>query len=61
MLAVWGRGDEIVGPAGAEACAEDLPDAEIYLLDGGYFLPETALDEVTQLIRTFLAKVHSTV
>jgi len=61
MLAVWGRGDEIFGPAGAEACAKDLPDAEIYLLDGGHFLLETALDEVTQLIRTFLAKVHSTV
>ncbi len=55
LLAVWGRGDEIFGPAGAEAFAEDLPDAEIHLLDGGHFLLESALDEVTELIRNFLA------
>jgi pimeloyl-ACP methyl ester carboxylesterase len=59
LLAVWGRGDEIFGPAGAQAFADDLPDAEIHLLDGGHFLLESALDEVTALIRSFLAKVHT--
>jgi pimeloyl-ACP methyl ester carboxylesterase len=59
LLAVWGRGDEIFGPAGAEAFAEDLPDAEIHLLEGGHFLLESALDEVADLIRAFLANVHS--
>jgi pimeloyl-ACP methyl ester carboxylesterase len=59
LLAVWGRGDEIFGPAGAQAFADDLPDAEIHLLDGGHFLLESALDEATDLIRAFLAKVHS--
>jgi pimeloyl-ACP methyl ester carboxylesterase len=54
LLAVWGRGDEIFGPAGAEAFADDLPDAQIQLLDGGHFLLESALDEVTELIRRFL-------
>jgi pimeloyl-ACP methyl ester carboxylesterase len=54
LLAVWGRGDEIFGPAGAEAFADDLPDAQIQLLDGGHFLLESALDEVTGLIRRFL-------
>jgi pimeloyl-ACP methyl ester carboxylesterase len=56
LLAVWGRGDEIFGPAGAQAFAEDLPDAEIHLLNGGHFLLESALEEVTGLIRAFLAK-----
>ena len=60
LLAVWGRGDEIFGPAGAEAFADDLPDAEIHLLDGGHFLLESALDEVAELIRGFLAKVGMT-
>lgn len=55
LLAVWGRGDEIFGPAGAEAFAADLPSAEIHLLDGGHFLLESALDEVTVLVRKFLA------
>jgi pimeloyl-ACP methyl ester carboxylesterase len=59
LLAVWGRGDEIFGPAGAGAFADDLPDAEIHLLDGGHFLLESALDEVTRLVRAFLLKVHS--
>ncbi|HEU4362097.1 MAG TPA: alpha/beta hydrolase [Mycobacterium sp.] len=58
LLAVWGRGDQIFGPAGAEAFAEDLPAAEIHLLDGGHFLLESAVDEVTPLIRAFLANHH---
>jgi pimeloyl-ACP methyl ester carboxylesterase len=58
LLAVWGRGDEIFGPAGAQAFADDLPDAEIHLLDGGHFLLESALDEVAGLIHAFLANVH---
>lgn len=57
LLAVWGRGDEIFGPAGAQAFADDLPDAEIHLLEGGHFLLESALDEVTGLIEAFLARV----
>jgi pimeloyl-ACP methyl ester carboxylesterase len=58
LLAVWGRGDEIFGPAGAQAFADDLPDAEIHLLDGGHFLLESALDDVVDLMLGFLAKVH---
>ena len=58
LLAVWGKGDEIFGPAGAQAFAADLPEAEIHLLDGGHFLLETAADEVAELMRKFLAK-HS--
>jgi hypothetical protein len=49
-------GNEIFGPAGAQAFADDLPDAEIHVLDGGHFLLESALDETAALIRTFLAK-----
>jgi len=56
LLAVWGRGDEIFGPAGAQAFADDLPDAEIHIIDGGHFLLESALDDVTQLIHPFLDK-----
>ncbi|MFY1702873.1 alpha/beta fold hydrolase [Micromonospora sp. WMMA1923] len=56
LLAVWGEGDEIFGPAGARAFADDLPDAKIHLVPGGgHFLLETNLDEVSRLIREFLA------
>jgi pimeloyl-ACP methyl ester carboxylesterase len=57
LLAVWGRGDEIFGPAGARAFADDLPDAEIHLLDGGHFLLESAVGEVAALIDAFLGKL----
>jgi pimeloyl-ACP methyl ester carboxylesterase len=57
LLAVWGRGDEIFGPDGARAFSEDLPDAEIHLLDGGHFLLESALDDVTALIHGFLSRL----
>ncbi len=54
VLAVWGKGDEIFVPAGAEAFARDAHDPEIHLLDGGHFLLESALPEVAALIRDFL-------
>lgn len=56
LLAVWGRGDEIFGAAGAGAFSADLPDAEVHLLEGGHFLLESALDEVVALMTDFLAR-----
>ena len=56
VLAVWGRGDEIFGPAGAQAFAADAVDAEINLLDGGHFLLESAGERVATLIRDFLSR-----
>ncbi|MFI0774785.1 alpha/beta fold hydrolase [Streptomyces sp. NPDC021212] len=58
VLAIWGRNDEIFGPAGAEAFRRDAPDAEILLLDGGHFLLETHLDEVAQAILAFHKRVY---
>jgi pimeloyl-ACP methyl ester carboxylesterase len=60
VLAVWGKGDEIFGPAGALAFAEDVPDTEIHLLDGGHFLLESAGDDVAELIRDFMGRVTVT-
>ncbi|HEY1643605.1 MAG TPA: alpha/beta hydrolase [Streptosporangiaceae bacterium] len=56
VLAVWGRGDEIFGPDGALAFADDAPGAEIHLLDGGHFLLESQLDAVADYIRPFLER-----
>jgi pimeloyl-ACP methyl ester carboxylesterase len=58
-LVVWGAGDPIFVPAGAEAFRADLPQAEIHLLDGGHFLLETHAREVAALITDFLARVPS--
>ena len=51
VLAIWGRNDEIFGPAGAEAFARDVEEARVILIDdGGHFLLESHLDEVAQEI-----------
>jgi pimeloyl-ACP methyl ester carboxylesterase len=56
LMAVWGRNDEMFGPAGALAFTDDLPDAEIHLLDGGHFLLESHLDSVVDYTRDFLGR-----
>jgi pimeloyl-ACP methyl ester carboxylesterase len=56
VLAVWGRNDEIFGPAGALAFADDSANTEIHLLNGAHFLLESHLDDVTALIRPFLER-----
>ena len=47
LLAVWGANDQIFGPAGAEAFAQDLPESEIHLLDAGHFALESEIDSLT--------------
>ncbi|MER7840769.1 alpha/beta fold hydrolase [Streptomyces sp. NPDC096040] len=56
LLAVWGANDEIFGPDGARAFAQDLPKAEIHLLDSGHFALESHLETITEHIRDFLAR-----
>ncbi len=56
LMAIWGRNDEIFGPAGAVAFADDTPDAEIHLLDGGHFLLESQLETAAGYIRGFLGR-----
>ncbi|TXS11603.1 alpha/beta fold hydrolase [Streptomyces sp. adm13(2018)] len=56
LLAVWGEGDEIFVPAGAEAFRRDLPDAEIHLLPTGHFALETHAPAIAELIGDFLAR-----
>ncbi|MFV5996915.1 alpha/beta fold hydrolase [Streptomyces sp. NPDC056231] len=57
LLAVWGANDEIFGPAGAQAFVQDLPHAEIHLLESGHFALESHLETITQYIHDFLGRV----
>lgn len=54
-LIVWGKNDPIFTVAGAEAFKQDLPDAELHLLDAGHFALETNAAEIAGYIRAFLA------
>jgi pimeloyl-ACP methyl ester carboxylesterase len=51
---LWGKNDFIFPVAGAEAYRQDLPDAEIHLLDTGHFALETHLDEIADRIQRFI-------
>lgn len=57
-LIVWGPQDGYMPEKSARAYLRDLPDAELHLLDGGHWLLETNLDEVVELARDFLSRVH---
>jgi hypothetical protein len=41
------------------AYLRDLPEAEFHLLDAGHWPLETHLDEVVDLMRDFLERVHA--
>ncbi|TCP66596.1 pimeloyl-ACP methyl ester carboxylesterase [Sphingomonas sp. PP-CE-1G-424] len=56
LLAVWGRHDPAFIPAGAQAYRQDLPKAEIHLLNAGHFALETHHDVIASYIRDFLGR-----
>ncbi|MFB9516543.1 alpha/beta fold hydrolase [Streptomyces purpureus] len=56
LLAVWGEGDEVFVPAGAQAFRRDLPAAEIHLLPTGHFALETHAPAIAALMDDFLGR-----
>ena len=55
-LVVWGRGDKVFLPPGAEAYKRDLKICELHFLDAGHFALETNAAEIASYMRAFLAK-----
>lgn len=56
VLAIWGKGDEIFVPPGAEAFKHDVKKAEVHLLDAPHFAIETREKVFAELILEFLKK-----
>jgi pimeloyl-ACP methyl ester carboxylesterase len=54
LLAIWGEHDSFFVPAGANAFRNDLPDAEVRLLDTGHFAIETHVVEIASAMKDFL-------
>jgi pimeloyl-ACP methyl ester carboxylesterase len=46
LLAIWGKNDPFFVPAGAEAYRNDVPSADVVLLDTGHFALEEEADEI---------------
>jgi pimeloyl-ACP methyl ester carboxylesterase len=53
-LLAWGRNDAFFPPQGARAYLEDLPDAELHLLDTGHFATATHSAEIADLVGAFI-------
>jgi pimeloyl-ACP methyl ester carboxylesterase len=54
MLVIWGRYDPSFTLAGATAYREDVPDAEIHILDAGHFALDEKPGEIAGLIGGFM-------
>jgi pimeloyl-ACP methyl ester carboxylesterase len=52
-LIVWGKGDFVFTPAGAEAYRKDLKYVELHMLNAGHFALETSASEIAGYIRGF--------
>jgi pimeloyl-ACP methyl ester carboxylesterase len=57
-LVVWGKNDPIFGPKGAEAFRNDLPTAEIHLLDTGHFALEEDAATIASLVGSFMQRTR---
>jgi pimeloyl-ACP methyl ester carboxylesterase len=53
-LVLWGKTDPSFSVAGAHAYRNDVPNAEVHLLEGGHFVLDEACDEVALLMKRFL-------
>ena len=57
LLAIWGKGDPIFVPPGAEAFKRDLPNAVIKYVDAGHFALQTKRWEIAREISAFMEGV----
>jgi pimeloyl-ACP methyl ester carboxylesterase len=55
-LITWGANDQIFPPSGARPYLQDLPKAQLHLLETGHFALEDKADEIAELMRGFLGK-----
>jgi pimeloyl-ACP methyl ester carboxylesterase len=54
-LIVWGKGDFVFTPAGAEAYRKDLEQVELHMLNAGHFALETNASDIVGFIGGFAA------
>jgi pimeloyl-ACP methyl ester carboxylesterase len=58
MLVVWGKYDPSFAVAGAKAYADDVPGAEVHILEAGHFALDEATDDIALLVRSFLERLN---
>jgi pimeloyl-ACP methyl ester carboxylesterase len=56
LLVVWGKHDPSFDGGEPERYREDVPGAEVHVLDAGHFALDTRADEIAALIRDFMSR-----
>jgi pimeloyl-ACP methyl ester carboxylesterase len=57
-LVVWGKYDPSFTVAGATAYADDVPKADVHILEAGHFALDEVTDEIASLVRDFLSRLE---
>jgi pimeloyl-ACP methyl ester carboxylesterase len=57
-LVLWGKYDPSFAVGGATGYADDLPNAEVHILEAGHFALDEATDEIASLTRSFLERLN---
>jgi pimeloyl-ACP methyl ester carboxylesterase len=55
LLVIWGKYELSFDPGEPERYHEDVPNAEVHVVDGGHFALDTAADEIAALVRGFVS------
>lgn len=58
LLVAWGKYDPSFTVAGAWAYRQEVPDAEVHILDAGHFAMDTKGQEIANLTMQFLDRLH---
>ncbi len=60
LLVIWGKYDVSFDLSEPEAYRQDVPNAQVHVLDAGHFALDTAADEIAALVRSFVASSRAT-
>jgi len=58
LLVIWGKHDLSFDLGEPERYRQDVPKAEVHVLDAGHFALDTAADEIAALVRGFVGSSH---
>jgi pimeloyl-ACP methyl ester carboxylesterase len=54
LLVIWGKYELSFDPGEPARYRQDVPNAEVHIVDGGHFALDTAADQIAGFVRGFL-------
>ena len=59
LLVIWGKYDQSFDAGEPERYRNDVPTAQIHILDAGHFALDTSADAIAELMENFIASSRS--